>query len=97
VSGRPARGSGGEPDFVQTTAEENAHLLEFVARVRAAGENAIAGADVDELIAALTETLEMLDVVVRDLTERAAETAAIYANDPVLRRVVDEIAEEDSN
>jgi hypothetical protein len=51
---------------------------------------------VDELVASLIETLEMLDGVVRDLTERLAEGAAIYSNDPVFRRAVDEISEEDA-
>lgn len=38
----------------------------------------------------------MLGGVVRDLTDRLAEGAAIYAQDPVFRRVVDEISEQDA-
>jgi hypothetical protein len=86
--GRPSEGSGEEPDFVDVTSEENARLVVVVAPVRTAAEEAIASADVDELLASLTETLETLDVVVRDLTERLAEGAAIYENDPVFRHAV---------
>jgi hypothetical protein len=92
VSSEPER----RPDFVEAAAEANAEMLEITARVKAAADRAVASSDVDELVASLTETIELLDAVVADLTGRLAEGAAIYANDPVFRRAVDEISDEDA-
>ena len=82
-------------DFVEATASENANLLGIARRVKAAADEAIAARDVDELIAALAETIELLDHVVEELVGSRAEGAAVYANDPEVRRVVDELSHPD--
>jgi hypothetical protein len=87
--------SGDERDFVKATADENAGLLEVTGRVQTSALYAIASRDVDELIASLSETLDMLEALVDDLTASRAEGAAVYANDPEFRRVVDELARGD--
>jgi hypothetical protein len=84
-----------ERDFVEATAGANAELLETTARVRAAAAAAIASHNVDELSASLQETLELLEAVVQDLTGSRAEGAAVYANDPEFRRLVDELSRDD--
>jgi hypothetical protein len=79
-------------DFVEATAAENARLREIADRVKAAADDAIATRDIDELIAALTETVDLLDQVVEDLVGSRAEGAAVYASDPEFRRLVDELS-----
>jgi hypothetical protein len=73
----------------------NAQLLKVTSRVRAAATAAIDSRDVDELVASLQETLELLGSVVEDITTSRAEGAAIYATDPTFRQVVDEVTGED--
>jgi hypothetical protein len=80
-------------DFVGATASDNRELLELAARVRVAAEAALRSRDTGELIAALRETVELLDAVVIDLTGNRAEGAAVYATDPEFRRPVDEISQ----
>jgi hypothetical protein len=82
-------------DFVAATAAENARLREIARRVKAAADEAVAARDVDELIAALAETVDLLDQVVEDLVGSRAEGAAVYANDPEVRRLVDELSHPD--
>jgi hypothetical protein len=79
-------------DFVEATAAENARLREIAGRVKAAADEAVVARDVDELIAALAETVDLLDQVVEDLVGSRAEGAAVYANDPEFRRLVDEFS-----
>jgi hypothetical protein len=55
-------------DFVEATASENRELLELAARTRLAADAAIKSRDMDELIASLEVTVELLDAVVIDLT-----------------------------
>jgi hypothetical protein len=82
-------------DLVQRTAAENAQLLEVVTRVRQAAAAAIVNGHPDELTASLLETLELLDGVVRDLVGSRADVAVVYATDPAVRRVVDELASDE--
>jgi hypothetical protein len=79
-------------DFVEATAAENANLLGIASSVKAAADEAVTARDVDELIAALTETVDLLDQVIGDVVGSRAEAAAVYANDPEFRRVVDELS-----
>jgi hypothetical protein len=82
-------------DFVEATASENARLLETARMVKAAADEAVAARDVDELIAALAETIDLLDHVVEDFVASRAEGAAVYANDPEFRRLVSELSHPD--
>ena len=77
-------------DFIRHTAEINRQVLDLSAAIRADAARAMLGGDPNQLAASLQDALELLDAVVRDLTESRARSAAIYATDPAFREAVDE-------
>lgn len=65
--------SADDRDFVEATAAQNAKVLAIANRVKVAADEAVAARDVDELIAALSETVDLLDHVVEDLVGSRAQ------------------------
>jgi len=76
-------------DFIRHTAELNRQVLDLSAAIRADAARAMLGGDPNQLAASLQDALELLDAVVRDLTESRAKDAAIYATDPAFRAALD--------
>jgi hypothetical protein len=69
------------PDFLAAVAELNALVRDRARKSRATAGRAMLTGDRELLVLALQDTLDLLDAVVRDLTESRAEGAAIYARD----------------
>jgi hypothetical protein len=82
-------------DFVRETAEGNAGIVKLVAAVQHDGVEAIWSRDVDELIAVLRDTLELLEAVVNDLVASRAEGVVVYDPDPAFRELIDRVATEE--
>ena len=82
-------------DFVQETAELNAHVLDLVRLVEEDAETAISRRDVEELVGILRDAVLLLGAVARDLTRSRAEGAVEYETNQEFRRVVDDVARDD--
>ena len=81
-------------DFIAAVAELNARVRQRARRARVDAGRAMISGDREQLVRALQNTLDLLDAVVLDLTESRAESAAIYANDPVFHDAADEADDE---